>query len=177
MNKSLKHNIILIGFMGSGKTSVGEHLAKMMNYRFQDTDLLIEQRERDTINQIFRNKGEEYFRDVETNLLTELQNGLNNTVLSTGGGMPLREKNRKLLKELGYVVYLRASKETTVKRLRGDTSRPLLSGEELGEKVKRLLKVRIPYYEKAAHKIIMTDDRSLEEISVLIMEAYLKQIY
>lgn len=177
MNTKLKHNIILIGFMGSGKTSVGERLAKRMSYQFQDTDLLIEQKAGDTINHIFQTRGEEYFRSLETNLLMELHTSLKNTVLSTGGGLPMIGQNTKLLKELGYVVYLKATKGTVIKRLKGDTTRPLLAGEDPEGKIERLMNVRGPFYEKAADKIIATDDKSFDEIINLIMETYLKQIY
>lgn len=177
MINSRKHNIILIGFMGSGKTSVGQRLAEQLSYQFRDTDQLIEQHAGDTINHIFAVQGEEYFRTMETTLIKKLLPELNNYVLSTGGGLPLKEQNSKLLKEMGFVVYLKASKETTVKRLRGDNSRPLLQGDELEQKVEHMLTLRTPIYEKAAHKIIATDDRSIDEIVHLIMEAYLKLIY
>ncbi len=172
----MKHNIILIGFMGSGKTSVGERLAKRLSYQFCDTDHMLEQNAGDTINHIFSTRGEEYFRNMETNLLKELLPKLSDTVLSTGGGLPLRDDNVRLLKELGYVIYLNASKETTIRRLRGDTTRPLLQGDGFEQRVERLLKLRTPIYEKAAHKIVATDGRSFEEIIHIIMEAYLKQI-
>ncbi len=177
MNLKMKRNIILIGFMGSGKTSVGHRLAEQLSYRFRDTDQLLEQKSGDTISHIFSVHGEEYFRDMETNLLKELFPVIDHTVLSTGGGLPLREQNTKLLKELGFVVFLKASKQTTLARLRGDTSRPLLQGEDLEQKVERMLEIRTPIYEKAAHKLITTDDRKVEDIVHLIMESYLKLIY
>jgi len=177
MGLRLNHNIILIGYMGCGKTSVGDRLAKRLSYRFKDTDRLLEQQARDTINHIFANHGEEYFRDLETNLLSELKSTLTNTVLSTGGGLPLREQNAKLLKDLGYVVYLKASNQTIIRRLKGDKTRPLLQGDDLEHKVEQMLKVRTPIYEKVAHKIIATDDRNMDEIVHLIMESYLKLIY
>ncbi len=173
---SKKHNIVLIGFMGSGKTSVGRCLADLLTYQFRDTDQLIERRLSDTISHIFEVQGEEYFRTQETELLKELVAELNNTVVSTGGGLPIREQNSRLLKELGYVVFLKSSKETTLARLKGDTSRPLLQGEDVDKKVERMLEVRTPIYENAAHKTIMTDRRSIQEVAHLIMENYLKQI-
>jgi Shikimate kinase len=173
----MKHNIILIGFMGSGKTSVGKALAKQMSYQFCDMDQQLERRAGDSINQIFAIHGEEYFRNMETNMLSEMSDATLHTVISTGGGLPLREQNRNLLKGMGYVIYLKASVKTTVDRLSGDTTRPLLKGEELEHKVKRMLEIRGPIYEKAAHKIIATDDRRIDDIVHLIMEAYLKQIY
>ncbi|MDF2539845.1 MAG: hypothetical protein K0S76_2866 [Herbinix sp.] len=170
------HNIILIGFMGSGKTSVGELLAKRLSYQFKDTDQMIERKAGETINHIFQLKGEEYFRDMESSLLTELQSELHHAVLSTGGGLPLREQNARLLKKLGYVVYLKASKETTIKRLEGDTTRPLLRGEDLAHRVERMLNTRTPYYEKAAHKVVATDHKSIEDIVTIIMEAYMRNL-
>lgn len=172
-----KHNIILIGYMGSGKTSVGRELASRMSYRFNDTDQMIEKQCGDTISRIFTAKGEEYFRNLETELLRSMVSNLDNTVLSTGGGMPLRDQNSKLLKDLGYVVFLKASKETTLNRLQGDMTRPLLQGEDLEKKIERMLEIRTPVYEKSAHKIVATDGRSVSEIAELIMESYLRQIY
>lgn len=177
MNRNIKHNIILIGFMGSGKTSVGDQLAKLLNYRFCDTDQMIEKRAADTINHIFSEHGEEYFRNLETNLVRELVSTLDHSVLSTGGGLPVREQNAKLLKDLGYVVFLKASKQTTIKRLQGDITRPLLQGDELSKKIDRMLEIRTPIYEKAAHKIVATDERSVQEIAQVIMESYMGLIY
>ncbi|HWT75904.1 MAG TPA: shikimate kinase [Mobilitalea sp.] len=177
MNQKLKHNIILIGFMGSGKTSAGMWLAERLTYQFKDSDQLIEKKAGDTINHIFAVYGEEYFRNMETDLIKDLIPTLNNSVISTGGGLPIREQNAKLLKELGYVVFLKATKQTTVDRLQGDATRPLLQGEDLEKKVERMLEIRTPIYEKAAHKTITTDGRSIQEVAELIMESYMKQIY
>lgn len=173
----MNHNIILIGFMGSGKTCVGERLAQRLSYHFCDTDQMIERKTGDTINHIFEAHGEEYFRNLETELLKDMIPRTNQSVISTGGGLPIREVNARLLKEMGYVVYLKASRQTTINRLRGDSTRPLLKGEELEQKVDRMLKVRTPIYEQAAHKIIATDDKSIDDIVHFIMEIYLKQIY
>ncbi len=168
----MKHNIILIGFMGSGKTCVGEYLAKKLTYGFWDTDQLIVERAGKSISHIFSFHGEEYFRDLETNLIKEMVPVLKDTVLSTGGGMPVREENSALLKELGFIVFLKTSKETTITRLQGDSSRPLLQGEELEEKVERMLALRTPIYEDTAHAIIVTDGRTVEDIALSIIEAY-----
>lgn len=177
MSGRRKHNIILIGYMGSGKTSVGEALAGRMTYLFRDSDQMIEKKYGDTINHIFAARGEEYFRNLETQFLQSIVSTLDNTVLSTGGGMPLREQNAGLLKELGYVVFLKTSKQTILNRLKGDATRPLLQGDDLEKKVERMLEIRTPLYEKASHKIVVTDGRSVDEIVGLIMESYLRQIY
>jgi len=160
----MKHNIILIGFMGSGKSSVGAVLARKLSYKFCDSDRLIEDSSGLTISQIFERYGEEHFRDMETQLLQDMLDNMDYTVLSTGGGMPLREQNRQLLRQLGYVVYLKASKETTIRRLKGDKSRPLLKAENFEERVDKLLAARTPLYEKAANKIIVTDDKTINQI-------------
>ncbi len=173
----IKQNIILIGYMGSGKTSVGKVLAKRLSYRFYDTDELLEQKAEDTISQIFSVHGEEYFRDLETKLLEELSLDMNETVLSTGGGLPLRTQNAELLKEMGYIVFLKATKQTTMNRLQGDITRPLLQGDDLEKKVEQMLALRTPIYEKIAHRIVKTDGESVNDIVNIIMEAYRKQIH
>ncbi|NLJ96140.1 MAG: shikimate kinase [Clostridiales bacterium] len=164
-------NIILIGFMGSGKSSVGKLLANKVNYDFMDTDELIEVKQGTTISEIFSTNGEEYFRDLETDLLLSLKDKMRKTVLSTGGGMPIRDKNIKLLRKMGQVIYLSASKNTIIERVSKDTSRPLLNVNNIGETVDRLLGLRIPIYEKAADIIINTDKFSLEDIVAKILQA------
>lgn len=159
-----KSNIILIGFMGSGKTSVGKLLSKQLNFDFKDTDEMIETLEYTTIKDIFKKHGEEFFRDLETTLLLSIKDTMKRTVLSTGGGMPIRERNRKLLKEMGQVVYLKTSASTVVERVSKDNTRPLLKTGDLNETVERLLNKRIPYYEEAADIIIETDNKTVEAI-------------
>ena len=102
-------NLVLIGYMGSGKTTVGKTLAKMMQFSFLDTDEMIEKQQNKTIREIFAADGEQAFRDLETDLLKQLvAEKRKHLVLSTGGGMPLRAENQKLLSKLGLVVYLKA---------------------------------------------------------------------
>ena len=108
----MKKNIILIGYMGCGKTTVGKSLARLESAIFLDTDERIEEKQGRTISEIFAQDSEKAFRDMETAYLKELlrlkREGM---IVSTGGGMPVREENRQLLRELGYVVYLKASAE------------------------------------------------------------------
>jgi shikimate kinase len=167
----MKQNIILIGFMGSGKTSVGKALAERLSYRFMDTDEMIEQKAGCTINHIFEAYGEAYFRTMETDLLTELTISLTHTVLSSGGGLPLRKENIQLLRELGEIVYLKAAKDTLTNRLLSDTSRPLLKGEILDLRIEKMLKIREPIYESAAQHSIVTDQKNIEEVVNLILDA------
>lgn len=157
-------NVILIGFMGSGKTSVGEQLASQLLFTFKDTDHLIEEQVGNTIKHVFETKGEAYFRDLETDLLKRLLHEYKETILSSGGGVPVREENRKLLRELGTVIYLRASKETLLQRLRGDQTRPLLQGASLEAKINQLLQDREVIYQETSHIQIDTDYKSINEI-------------
>ena len=167
-----KNNIVLIGFMGSGKTTVGQLLAKNLGYRFLDTDEYIEQTTGKTISTIFATYGEEYFRLLETKIVEELATSLSNTVVSTGGGLPLREKNANILKGMGQVIFLKISKEVVLNRLQGDTNRPLLQGENVEERVENLLTERFDKYKKAAHYMVCVDQRSEQEV----MEHILAQV-
>lgn len=165
-----KSNIILIGFMGSGKTSVGQFLANKLGYEFKDTDKMIEEEQKCTVQSIFATKGEKYFRHLETETIKNLNDKLNNTILSTGGGLPITEGNGVLLRQLGQVIFLRTKKDTIRKRLAGDNTRPLLAGSDQEEKMEALLNQRTPVYETVAHRIIDTDNKSLDEIAKEIME-------
>lgn len=164
------NNIILIGYMGSGKTSVGKLLAKTCKYQFCDTDEIIEKNEGERISEIFEAKGESHFRMLETQTLEQLQGKMKRCVLSTGGGMPCSEVNAGLLKSIGTVFYLKVSKDIVLGRLQGDTTRPLLQNGDLEEKVEQMLKLRDPLYERAADVIIQTDTMSVKEIVNEVMK-------
>lgn len=168
----MNDNIILIGFMGSGKTSVGKRLAKLLDYAFVDTDQLIEEREKMTISDIFAEKGEMYFRKLETDTIANMAQNYHKTIISSGGGLPLRECNAKILQTLGFVIMLDVSKETVLKRLHGDTTRPLLQGDHVEEKVEELLTYREPLYEMAAHMKVPVNDRTVQEIAEEIIRNY-----
>lgn len=165
------NNIILIGFMGSGKSSVGRYMEESEGFALIDTDEYIEKQQNDSINNIFANKGEEYFRNLETECIKELI-ALNTdmTVISVGGGLPMRGENQKLLKELGKIVYLRATVDTLVSRLMGDTTRPLLKGGDLRQKITELFEKREATYEWIADIVIDTDNYSPKEIYNIIKE-------
>lgn len=157
-------NIILIGYMGSGKSTVGKKAAKALEYTFLDTDSLIEQAEGMTISRLFEEKGEPYFREQETETIRRLISEPKGKIIATGGGLPMREGNSDLLKELGTVIYLKAETDTLLKRLSGDTVRPLLQNGDLREKINTMLAVRGPVYEKCADVILETDNMSFYEI-------------
>lgn len=151
-------SVILIGFMGAGKSTVGVRLAETLNAAFVDTDQYIEQREQKSISRLFAQEGEAYFRQAETAALTALLKESRPLVISCGGGMPLREENRRLLKELGMVVYLKVRPETVMSRLKGDTTRPLLQGEDSGQRIRTLMDQREAFYCSAADRIVDADE-------------------
>ena len=167
-------NIILIGFMGTGKTSLGKAAARKLKIPFLDTDDLIVQREGMPISRIFAEKGEEYFRSLETQLITELQDLEGGHVIAVGGGLPLREENRPLLRKLGRVIYIRTSPAVLASRLESDTTRPVLQQGEgtIPEKVERILGEREPKYMDAADLVIENDGMSFYTVVKKLVSIY-----
>lgn len=157
-------NVILIGFMGCGKTTVGLRLSYRLRRTVIDTDKEIEREEKRTISDIFATDGEAYFRDRETACLRKLIESANNQIISVGGGLPMREENRRLLHELGQVFYLRAKGETIYERVKDDTTRPLLQGDDPLTKIRTLLNERDPYYRESADVVIAVDGKEFEQI-------------
>ena len=157
-------NVILIGFMGSGKTTVGLKLSYRLRQPVIDTDKEIEREEKRSITDIFATDGEMYFRDKETAYLRKLVKSGGNQIISVGGGLPLREENRTLLHELGQVFYLKASARTIYERLKHDTTRPLLQGEDPQSKINTLLGERDAYYKDTADVIVDVDGKDFEQI-------------
>lgn len=160
-----RDNIILIGFMGSGKSTVGIALSYKMQCVLSDTDKMIERREGKSISEMFAAEGEDYFRERETQLLRKLREEKARQIFSVGGGTPLREENRRLLRELGTVVYLKVSAETVCERLKGDTTRPLLQGEDPMEKIRDLLEQREEIYREAADIVVVADEKKPAQIA------------
>ena len=158
------NNVILIGYMGCGKSTVGVRLSYRMQQPFLDTDKMIELKSGRTIAEIFDTEGEEYFRGLETECVRGLLSEMTHYVIATGGGLPMREENRKLLKKLGKVVYLRIRPETVYERLKNDTTRPLLRGEDPMGKITAMIGKRGPKYEECADVIIDVDGKSFEQI-------------
>lgn len=169
-----KDNIVLIGFMGSGKTTVGKELAKQLKMKFIDTDAYIEDKYQKSISDIFAQQGEEYFRQIETQTLEYFRDTVSGAIFSTGGGMPLRQENARLLKEIGQVYYLTAANQVIYERVKGDTKRPLLQGEDPYGKICHLMKQRNPLYEAVADVLIDTNANDLEEVVVKIKTDYAK---
>ena len=176
-----KNNIILIGYMGCGKSTVGSSLAKQLDWEFLDTDAWIEEKEGVSIKEIFAIRGESYFRDLETACLQELlqekeiRKEKNNEerffekkegrILSVGGGLPVREENQKLLRELGSVIYLKANANTIYERIKEDVTRPLLQTPNPFQKIKDMLREREEKYQATAHRVITVDKKSVLELA------------
>ena len=165
----MKH-VILIGFMGSGKSTVGYRLSYRLKKCLIDTDKLIEQKEKMTISNMFAEKGEAYFRGKETEYLNSLFHELGSRVLSLGGGTPIREENRAIIKQLWKVFYLKASPDTIYERVKHDTKRPLLQCENPRERIEELLKERDPIYESVADIVICVDGKNMQEVVQEIVE-------
>lgn len=159
-----KKNIVLIGFMGSGKTTVGIRLSYRLRKSIEDTDKLIERRQKRTIREIFEQDGEEKFREMETELLRDAVHKMKNQIISVGGGTPIKEENRELLKQLGTVVYFRVKAETVCERLKNDTTRPLLQCENPLERITKLLEQRKEAYEACADIIIDVDELNMQQV-------------
>ena len=148
----MMQRVFLIGFMGAGKTSVGKELSAKMKCSFVDLDLFIERRYHQTIRQIFKEKGEEAFREIETKALREVAE-FEDVVISTGGGTPCFNQNMQFMNEQGTTVYLKVENEELVRRINlNKSARPLLkdfSGDELGRFVEETMAKRKPFYEQA----------------------------
>lgn len=156
-------NVVLIGFMGSGKTVVGKQLAKQLNRSFVDTDNLIEQHLGQKITEIFKDKGEHYFRDVESQTINEVIER-DDQVISCGGGAILRNENVEHLKDRGVLVYLKAPFEVLYDRIKGSTTRPLLRHDEPEKKARQLWEARQKVYEGIADLSVDTTEKSVDEI-------------
>lgn len=154
-------SIYLVGFMGSGKTSIALALKDKLGWKSQDTDELIEEEYHQSIPTIFKDKGEQVFRDYETAILKNTNQ--KQTVIATGGGIIERKENREFLKQHGIVIFLDTSWEEIVKRLSDDGSRPIWSNKNMDKK--KLLKERLPKYKEVADIIIKTDQKSIDVIT------------
>ncbi|MBF0505727.1 MAG: shikimate kinase [Nitrospirae bacterium] len=162
-------NIVLTGFMGTGKTAVGKILARRLGLVLVDVDAEIERERKTTITEIFRQCGEAGFRDIESAAIEKLS-AMKNAVLSTGGGAVLRADNMDALRKNGVIICLAASPETILRRTGACKNRPLLQVDNPLQKIKELYEFRKPYYEKA-DIIIHTDDMSPAQVAEKIIKA------
>jgi shikimate kinase len=153
-------NIILIGPMGAGKSSVGKRLAKLLSRKFYDCDKVLEDRTGVAITTIFELEGEQGFRQRETKILQELVS-TENAVIATGGGVILLPDNITFLNQGSMIIYLKASVSSQIKRTRHDKKRPLLQTQDRHATLQSLAKTRNPLYEKIADITIDTDTQSI----------------
>jgi len=166
-------NIILVGFMGTGKNAVGRLLAKQLGMEFVDMDALIEQKENRPISEIFAKSGEPYFRKVEKQMAKEVAAG-DNSVIVAGGGVVLDEDNIKALKENGIMFCLTASPQTILDRTKRYQHRPLLNVEDPAARIGELLGKRAVCYARADHQID-TDNLKPEEVARKIIGIWKKE--
>ena len=161
--KLFSYNIVLIGFMGSGKSTVSDYLSSVFDMKLVEMDQEIADRQGMSIPDIFAAHGEEYFRNLETELLRELQSG-QNCVISCGGGVVLRSENVAEMKKNGRVVLLTASPETIYERVKDSDDRPILEGNKNVDFIAELMEKRREKYEAAADIVVRTDDKTVLQI-------------
>ena len=161
--KLFDYNIVMIGFMGAGKSTISDYLKNVLAMDVVEMDQCIVERQGMSISDIFETYGEEYFRELETNLLIEMQSR-SNVVVSCGGGVPMRERNVAEMKKNGRVVLLTAKPETILERVKDNHDRPLLENNKNVSFIADLLEKRRAKYEAAADIVVETDGKSELEI-------------
>jgi shikimate kinase len=162
------NNIILIGPMGSGKSTIGQLLAQRLNRKFMDCDHYIEEKTGVDIARIFDIEGEDGFRQRETRALQELTS-MQNLVLATGGGAVIREENREILRQSGFIIFLDTSVDQQLERLKHDKKRPLLQTENPRQRLETLLHERKPLYLALADLRIPTDQKYARKVAAEII--------
>jgi shikimate kinase len=170
MNSRLFANIALIGFMGTGKTSVGRLVAEQLHYEYVDTDELIQASTGRSITEIFTKNGESHFRKLEREMVADLS-GRVKTVIATGGGLPVDPENLVSLKQHALVVCLWSSPEKIWERVRYQSHRPLLLDENPQAKIRELLAAREPFY-KQADVLLNTELRSVREVAQQVVHQF-----
>ncbi|MGD1074776.1 MAG: shikimate kinase [Thermodesulfovibrionales bacterium] len=161
-------NIVLTGFMGTGKTAVGRELSNMLRWRLIDVDEQIVKAQGMDISEIFNRFGEPTFRDIETTTIREIALQ-NHVIISTGGGAVLRDENMAILRRNGVIVNLSATPDTILKRTRGNNERPLLRVDDPMKKIRELLEARGPFYGKA-DIMLDTESKTPRQIAEEIVE-------
>lgn len=161
-------NIVLLGFMGTGKTTIARRLSEILGFKYISSDDLIEKREKRTINEIFASSGEEYFRKVEKEIIKEISEK-DNQVIDAGGGVVLDPENIDALRKNGILICLTARPEIIFERVKDKNDRPLLNVPDRLERIKQLLEFRKPFYERADY-FIDTSDLDVNEVVKKILE-------
>ena len=166
------NNIVLIGFMGCGKSTIGRELRRLLGYPLVDMDAVIEERAAKSITRIFEEDGEAAFRDLESRLLSDLAGTEHHAqIIATGGGVVVRPENRVALQQLGYVVWLCAPPAVILSRTRNSQERPLLHADDPATRIATLLTEREPWYRQSAHLTVETAGLNSREIATGILES------
>ena len=169
---SIMENIILVGFMGTGKTAVAREISRILEFPHLETDKMIVEKEKMSIPEIFAEKGEAYFRDVEHDLICEIyKERQEKVVVCTGGGLPLQSRNREILRGCGYVVWLKTSAEETYERVKLNNERPLLQTADPLQTIKDLMAERWPIYEGVSNFQIETAGLNASELASGIVDS------
>lgn len=163
-----RSGIALVGMPGGGKSTVGRQLAKRLGWGFADSDVLIEKRLGTSIRLFFEHQGEAAFREIESSVIGELATSPR-LVVATGGGAVLKEHNRRKLRSNCHVVYLRSSPEELHRRLRHDTTRPLLQVADPLARLRELFDQRDPLYRETAHFIVETGRPSVGALVNMVL--------
>lgn len=165
-----KKNIVLIGFMGCGKTTLGKKTASRLGYHFIDTDRIIEQEQGCSVSHLFQTKGEPYFRQLEQNTARKISS-LSGQVIATGGGMIKSKATMDFLSQNGIIVYLKATPEHIYRNIGEDKSRPLLQVDDKMKKIRILMAERIPVYEQYAQVTVNIAGGTVNQITDRILDA------
>lgn len=169
-----KNKIILVGYRATGKSSLAKLIAERLGWEWLDTDPLIEERAGKSIAKIFAEEGETHFRDLEEMAVADVLRETKSLVVATGGGVPLRERSRKLLRDSGIVFWLQAKPKTIYERMNGDATtadrRPALTDLSALDEIKTVLANRQKAYQECAHHVIDTDGSSLDTLAQYICE-------
>lgn len=170
----MKSNLVLIGFMGSGKSTIGKMLSKYLEMKFVDTDHEIEKEQKQKISNIFEDKGQEFFRELESKMIEKISNK-KNIVISTGGGAILKKENVDNLKKDALIIYLNVDRKTLHKRLKYSKNRPLLKKDELWEIINNTLDFREKLYFEACDYYMNISDENAYEIAEKIKKLYIEK--
>lgn len=179
MPQAAPRHLVLVGYRGSGKSSIGKELAMMLGLDFLDTDHAIQEKAGKSVREIFAEQGEPVFRDMETEILEDLVDHARNlppSVIATGGGMIMRLENRRLLKKLGPVVWLKVEPKVALHRIIADTfthdQRPSLTEHDLADEVRTMVAERMPYYAATADLTIDNDrpGETREDVAARIID-------
>ncbi len=168
MDSKEKINIFLIGFMGSGKSTIAKILSEKLDMPLVEMDQRIVEEQKMSINEIFEKYGENHFRDIESQLILDLANE-EGAVVSCGGGVVVRSENTEYMKQNGKVFFLTATPETIFERVRYSKERPLLNDNMNVEYIAQLMEKRMPLYQAAADYVIVTDKKTKQEIAQEIL--------